>query len=178
LTARSSWLFRTLEFISAVLGIPSIKANMGGVRSRVATWFCFFDAKSSLFQARQPAGGLSVIDAIGSEQGLVDALHASRNILNDEYSAIYPKEGLKHDQDQLPLLEIMLRLMALLHRMSRYDASVDWDEMDSVRSSLDDYKMVSFYLDIFVCFNPHRFISARSTPKLRGPFWSSLISNS
>ncbi|CAK7221419.1 hypothetical protein SEUCBS140593_004560 [Sporothrix eucalyptigena] len=102
---------------------------MTGVRSRVASWFCILDGKASAFQLSSG----TVLQAIGGESGLVTALHESYLTLQQAYSLTYPDEQRKGDEEQLPLLERMLRLPVLLHEITQLKHTPREDEGASQR---------------------------------------------
>jgi hypothetical protein len=86
---------------------------MTNERSRVQ--FCILDGKASAFQRSDG----TVLQAIGGESGLVTALHESYLTLQQAYSLTYPDEQRKGDAEQLPLLQQMLCLPALLHEITQ-----------------------------------------------------------
>lgn len=106
---------RILRFVAYLLHTPAIESRMTGIRSRVASWFCILDGKASAFQASDGA----VLAAIGGESGVVAALHESYLTLQQAYSLTYPDEQRRGDAEQLPLLQRMLCLSALLHEITQ-----------------------------------------------------------
>jgi hypothetical protein len=168
ITARPHQIRKILRFIAHVLHIPGVGNNMGGVRSRVATWvtsplintfalsislskfhihspyltppnsfqFCILDGKASAFQ---PSDG-AVLQAIGSEAGLVTALHASYSTLQQVYSVTYPDEERRGDETHLPLLERMLRIIFLLHSITLAKQNPRNKDIKAIREKLDAHR--------------------------------------
>ncbi|KFY76962.1 hypothetical protein V499_03531 [Pseudogymnoascus sp. VKM F-103] len=110
MAARPSHIRKIFRFISHVLQVPNVRNNMGGVRSRVSTWFCTLESKASAFQ---PGDG-AILSALGGQEGLISALRASYDTLQKVYSVTYPDEERRADGLQLPLLQRMLELTILL----------------------------------------------------------------
>lgn len=101
--------------------------------------FCILDAKASAFQH----GDGAVLDAIGGQDGVAAALNASFTTLQQVYSVTYPDEERKGDETQRPLLERMLRLMALLGDIAKCKEDPVQSKIDHIRGCLDIHAEVS-----------------------------------
>ncbi|KFY38368.1 hypothetical protein V495_06612 [Pseudogymnoascus sp. VKM F-4514 (FW-929)] len=135
MAARPSHIRKIFRFISHVLQVPNVRDNMGGVRSRVSTWFCTLESKASAFQ---PGDG-AILSALGGQEGLVSALRASHDTLQKVYSVTYPDEERRADELQLPLLQRMLNLTVLLSDITQEKSrpSSDGAGISIIRAKLD-----------------------------------------
>ncbi|PTB48596.1 hypothetical protein M431DRAFT_99731 [Trichoderma harzianum CBS 226.95] len=66
---------------------------------RMAVWFCFLDARAALFGQ----GNDRIIQSMGDDSGLVRAVEASYDFLQNEYSLLYPDEERRRDEAHKPL---------------------------------------------------------------------------
>ncbi|KAL5352335.1 hypothetical protein ACLOAV_002282 [Pseudogymnoascus australis] len=135
MAARPSHIKKIFRFISHVLQVPNIQHNMGGVRSRVSTWFCTLESKASAFQ---PGDG-AILCALGGREGLISALRASYDTLQKVYSVTYPDEERRADRLQLPLLQRILELTVLLSDITQEKSLLAGDGagISKIRASLD-----------------------------------------
>ncbi|KAJ5899886.1 hypothetical protein N7495_004630 [Penicillium taxi] len=136
--ARPGPLRDNLRFIAAIIRIPDFKNMMTGVQARVTSWFCILDAKAS---AIQPGEG-AVLEAMGDEETLVQALRHSSTTLQQAYAITYLDEERTADEKQLPLLDRMLRLMWLLHQITK-SKRTDQNSSDAedIRIKLNSYHL-------------------------------------
>ncbi|KAJ5989658.1 hypothetical protein N7481_004868 [Penicillium waksmanii] len=134
--ARSGPLLITIRFIASLLQSPEFKERMTGVQARVLSWFCILDGKASAFQPGEGA----ILQAIGSEEEIVELVRVSSTTLQDAYSITYPEEERKSDERQHPLLELMLRLSFLLHIITSVKGKPRVGYMaKDIRSKLNSY---------------------------------------
>jgi hypothetical protein len=113
--------------------------EMSGTFLRVSTWFCFLDCRASAFGR----GDASIIQTIGGETGLVQAMGNSNNFLREEYIMLYPKEEVERAKYHSPLLATILSLVAIFSDISRnYDNASD-SLKSRIRLDLDEQKKVS-----------------------------------
>ncbi|CAI7654699.1 unnamed protein product [Penicillium manginii] len=134
--ARSQPLMITIRFIASILQTPEFKDRMTGVQARVLSWFCILDGKASAFQ---PGDGF-ILQAIGSEEKIVELVRVSSTTLQDAYSITYPEEERQSDERQHPLLELMLRLSFLLHMITSIKSNTpDRNIVKDIRDKLDLY---------------------------------------
>ncbi|KKP01030.1 hypothetical protein THAR02_06852 [Trichoderma harzianum] len=99
---------------------------------RMAVWFCFLDARAALFGQ----GNDRIIQSMGDDSGLMRAVEASYDFLQNEYSLLYPEEERRRDEAHKPLYVATCRLVALLGKLSRN--SGDTTEECHVMASLRD----------------------------------------
>ena len=82
---------------------------------KMATWFCFLDARASAFGSSQDR----IIQALGDDQGLLEIVEDSQDFLQKEYDLLYPREEQQRDQAHLPLYIVTGQLVTLLGKISR-----------------------------------------------------------
>ncbi|KAK5993053.1 hypothetical protein PT974_06480 [Cladobotryum mycophilum] len=105
------------------------------VFTKIATWFCFLDARMSTFGRDHDR----VIQTVGGEMGMLAALHESEHFLQNEYKRLYPLEERRRDAAHLPLYKATCRLVVLWGCISRfYGNNGDVTLKSTVRNSLDD----------------------------------------
>ena len=144
LTTRPDHLRKILHVVPALLRCRDV-TELSGTFRRLSTWFLYLDARASLF-------GLGEEDCItytiGNEPELVDAVHASRDVLREEYSMLYPDEEHERDEIALPFLIRVLKLMAIFREISRHNALADESTRIRIREMIDVQKKVrqSLYL--------------------------------
>ncbi|KAH8893619.1 MFS general substrate transporter [Thozetella sp. PMI_491] len=107
--------------------------GLDSVFLKIATWFCFLDARTSAFGLASDR----IIQAMGNEAGLLRVLQTSQDFLQKEYSLLYPQEEERRDQAHLPLYIATCRLIAILGRISRayrgvYDSAARLEIRDSL----------------------------------------------
>ncbi|KAH7153873.1 hypothetical protein DER46DRAFT_510987 [Fusarium sp. MPI-SDFR-AT-0072] len=71
------------------------------VYGRMAVWFCFLDARASLFSQ----GDDRIIQCLGNDLGLMFAVDKSYNFLQQEYTLLYPNEERRWDEAHRPLAQ-------------------------------------------------------------------------
>jgi hypothetical protein len=109
------------------------------VYGRMAVWFCFLDARASLFSQ----GDDRIIQCLGNDLGLMFAVDKSYNFLQEEYTLLYPNEERRWDEAHRPLYVATCRLVALLGMISRGDRAARGESQeDSTRASLDNIREV------------------------------------
>lgn len=106
---------------------------------KIATWFCFLDARASAFGT----GEDRIIQALGDEKGLLHILRSSQDFLRKEYDILYPHEEQQRDQAHLPLYVVTCRLVALIGRISRScrETPNSFDGLE-IQDTLKDLKKV------------------------------------
>ncbi|KAG7405078.1 putative transporter [Fusarium oxysporum f. sp. rapae] len=72
------------------------------VYGRMAVWFCFLDARASLFSQ----GDDRIIQCLGNDLGLMFAVDKSYNFLQQEYTLLYPNEERRWDEAHRPLYDL------------------------------------------------------------------------
>lgn len=118
-------------------GLPARRRK--GLFSTVSSWFCFLDARLSIFGM----GHCSLMNIIGGEEGMVAGINSTSDFLRQEYKILYPAEEIKRDEAHLPLLEILVRLVANFGLISNFLAGErDPALRDTVGISLDKIKKV------------------------------------
>lgn len=118
-------------------GLPARRRK--GLFSTVSSWFCFLDARLSIFGM----ASCSLISVIGGEEGMVAGINNTSDFLRQEYKILYPAEEVKRDEAHLPLLEILVRLVANFGLISNFLASGEDPGLQAtVRTSLDKIKEV------------------------------------
>jgi hypothetical protein len=136
--SRFSHLRRILEFEAHLVKIRNSEES-GALFAKIATWFCFLDARVSAFGANASR----VINAIGGENGLITAMNKSQNLLQREYNLLYPPEEQKRDRAHLPLLMVKNRLVVVFGQISTiWGRANDATRLD-IRKSLDEFAEVS-----------------------------------
>ncbi|KAF5643458.1 DAL5-Allantoate and ureidosuccinate permease [Fusarium tjaetaba] len=106
------------------------------VYGRMAVWFCFLDARASLFSQ----GDDRIIQCLGNDLGLMFAVDKSYNFLQQEYTLLYPNEERRWDEAHRPLyglatiteekaaenkvLSIFLTANALFHAVHIYASRI------------------------------------------------------
>lgn len=131
-------LRKILRLVSLLIKIRGCTSDAGGIFLRVSTWFCFLDARESAFGQ----GTCPILNAIGGEDGIVQAMQASRHFLQEEYSILYPAEELQKDEAHAPLLAMILRLVATFSDISTHYEGSNNTVRDEIRERLNGYAEV------------------------------------
>lgn len=129
-----------LELEASILEQRKYKGS-DSVFIKMATWFCFLDARASAFGPSQDY----IIQALGDDQGLQEIVEDSQDFLQKEYDLLYPREELQRDQAHLPLYTVTGQLVTLLGKISRScKAGIDVSESakTEIRGSLKRLKQV------------------------------------
>lgn len=141
--SRSEELGQVLRMVTLLLQTKHQEIS-NSLFTKVSTWLCFLDARYSAFGA----GNSSVINAMGGEVGIVRAAHVTRDLLEREYKVLYPTEERQRDEYRFPLLEIILRLVAVFGEISREYVARDGIVRAGVRASLNSIEKVGFTLKL------------------------------
>ena len=138
--ARPRDLQNLLELEASILERRKYKGS-DSVFIKMATWFCFLDARASAFGLGQDR----IIQALGDDQGLLEIVEGSQDFLQKEYNMLYPREEQQRDQAHLPLYIVTGRLVTLIGKISRsgkgLPGATEAYKME-IRNSLDALKMV------------------------------------
>lgn len=137
ITSRSEPL-RSIIRCETVLLLAKHDDDSKTLFSKIATWFCFIDARSSIFGA----SGAPILQAMGGENGLVRTMYATQGLLKREYNILYPIEEQHRDEFHFPLLEIISRLIAIFGSISQQYNRPDESAETIVRASLDHIQKV------------------------------------
>jgi hypothetical protein len=96
--------------------------ELSGTFQRLSTWFLFLDTRASLFGLGDHD---SLIYSIGDEGELAAAVNASKNVLREEYSILYPEEECIRDKFSVPLILRILEIMVIFREISRHTEQSD-----------------------------------------------------
>ncbi|KAI1064180.1 hypothetical protein LB506_007949 [Fusarium annulatum] len=99
LLSRRASLKRMLSLEACLLESRGHGDQSQSVYGRMAVWFCFLDARASLFSR----GDDRIIQSLGNDLGLMFAVDKSYNFLQEEYTLLYPKEERRWDEAHRPL---------------------------------------------------------------------------
>ncbi|KAF5605102.1 hypothetical protein FPANT_1279 [Fusarium pseudoanthophilum] len=99
LLSRRASLRRMLSFEACLLESRGHGDQSQSVYGRMAVWFCFLDARASLFSQ----GDDRIIQCLGNDLGLMLAVDRSYNFLQQEYTLLYPNEERRWDEAHRPL---------------------------------------------------------------------------
>ncbi|KAF5652158.1 allantoate and ureidosuccinate permease [Fusarium sp. NRRL 25303] len=99
LLSRRASLKRMLSLEACLLESRGHGDQSQSVYGRMAVWFCFLDARASLFSQ----GDDRIIQCLGNDLGLMFAVDKSYNFLQQEYTLLYPKEERRWDEAHRPL---------------------------------------------------------------------------
>ncbi|KAG4258952.1 hypothetical protein FPRO04_11041 [Fusarium proliferatum] len=99
LLSRRASLKRMLSLEACLLESRGHGDQSQSVYGRMAVWFCFLDARASLFSR----GDDRIIQCLGNDLGLMFAVDKSYNFLQEEYTLLYPKEERRWDEAHRPL---------------------------------------------------------------------------
>ncbi|KAF5566587.1 DAL5-Allantoate ureidosuccinate permease [Fusarium napiforme] len=99
LLSRRASLKRMLGLEACLLENRGHGDQSQSVYGRMAVWFCFLDARASLFSQ----GDDRIIQCLGNDLGLMFAVGKSYNFLQQEYTLLYPNEERRWDEAHRPL---------------------------------------------------------------------------
>ncbi|KAF5620231.1 hypothetical protein F52700_11551 [Fusarium sp. NRRL 52700] len=99
LLSRRASLKRMLRLESCLLESRGHGDQSQSVYGRMAVWFCFLDARASLFSQSDDR----IIQCLGNDLGLMFAVDKSYNFLQQEYTLLYPNEERRWDEAHRPL---------------------------------------------------------------------------
>ncbi|KAG5814141.1 hypothetical protein H9Q71_003403 [Fusarium xylarioides] len=99
LLSRKASLKRLLSLEACLLESRGHGDQSQSVYGRMAVWFCFLDARASLFSQ----GDDRIIQCLGNDLGLMFAVDKSYNFLQQEYTLLYPNEERRWDEAHRPL---------------------------------------------------------------------------
>ncbi|KAG5747911.1 hypothetical protein H9Q70_009405 [Fusarium xylarioides] len=125
LLSRKASLKRMLSLEACLLESRGHGDQSQSVYGRMAVWFCFLDARASLFSQ----GDDRIIQCLGNDLGLMFAVDKSYNFLQQEYTLLYPNEERRWDEAHRPfeekaaenkVLSIFLTANALFHAVHIY----------------------------------------------------------
>ncbi|EWG48722.1 hypothetical protein FVEG_08406 [Fusarium verticillioides 7600] len=137
LLSRRASLRRMLGLEACLLESRGHGDQSQSVYGRMAVWFCFLDARASLFSQ----GDDRIIQCLGNDLGLMFAVDKSYNFLQEEYTLLYPNEERRWDEAHRPLYVATCRLVALLGMISRGHRAAEGEiQEDSTRASLDNIR--------------------------------------
>ncbi|SCV48326.1 uncharacterized protein FFB14_10321 [Fusarium fujikuroi] len=137
LLSRRASLKRMLSLEACLLESRGHGDQSQSVYGRMAVWFCFLDARASLFSR----GDDRIIQCLGNDLGLMFAVDKSYNFLQEEYTLLYPKEERRWDEAHRPLYVATCRLVALLGTVSRDDRTTVGEIQEaSTAASLNNIK--------------------------------------
>lgn len=140
LFSRRASLKRMLSLEACLLESRGHGDQSQSVYGRMAVWFCFLDARASLFSR----GDDRIIQCLGNDLGLMFAVDKSYNFLQEEYTLLYPKEERRWDEAHRPLYVATCRLVALLGTVSRDDRTTVGEIQEaSTAASFNNIKEVS-----------------------------------
>ncbi|EXL99484.1 hypothetical protein NOF04DRAFT_5078 [Fusarium oxysporum II5] len=135
LLSRRASLKRMLSLEACLLESRGHGDQSQSVYGRMAVWFCFLDARASLFSQDNDR----IIQCLGNDLGLMFAVDKSYNFLQQEYTLLYPNEERRWDEAHRPLYVATCRLVALLGMISIGDRNAAMESQEaSTRASLDD----------------------------------------
>ncbi|KAF4441390.1 hypothetical protein FACUT_2698 [Fusarium acutatum] len=121
LLSRRASLRRMLTLEACLLESRGHGDQSQSVYGRMAVWFCFLDARASLFSQ----GDDRIIQCLGNDLELMFAVDKSYNFLQQEYTLLYPSEERRWDEAHRPLGD---------------RTTAGQNQETSTRASLDDIK--------------------------------------
>ncbi|KAF5707433.1 hypothetical protein FMUND_11104 [Fusarium mundagurra] len=145
LLSRRASLRRMLSLEACLLESRGHGDQSQSVYGRMAVWFCFLDARASLFSQ----GDHRIIQCLGNDLGLMFAVDKSYNFLQQEYTLLYPNEERRWDEAHRPLGD---RTTAAENQEASMRASLD-DISQGLASISEEKAAENKVLSIFLTAN-------------------------
>ncbi|KAF5560441.1 DAL5-Allantoate ureidosuccinate permease [Fusarium phyllophilum] len=145
LLSRKASLKRMLSLEACLLESRGHGDQSQSVYGRMAVWFCFLDARASLFSQ----GDDRIIQCLGNDLGLMFAVDKSYNFLQQEYTLLYPNEERRWDEAHRPLSD---RTTAAENQEASMRASLD-DINQGLASISEEKAAENKVLSIFLTAN-------------------------